>query len=63
MNNTSEKEIKSYMRLQSQLYLEPSGEINFTKLAEDTANYFNIYEGDEYIIPEEIFDWAVEVAS
>ncbi len=57
----SKKEIKDYMVLEIEHCLEPSGEINSTQLAENTAAYFGIYEGERYSIPEEIFDWAVEV--
>jgi hypothetical protein len=40
-----------------------TNEINCTKLAENTAAALNLYEDDEdYTIPEEVFDLAVEVS-
>lgn len=38
------------------------GEINCTKLAEDCANEFDYYEGDDYTIPEALFDLAVNIS-
>ena len=38
------------------------GEINCTLLAENCADVLNLYIGDEYTIPEEVFDLAVDVA-
>lgn len=39
------------------------GEVNCTKLAENCANELDLYEDDEYTIPELLFDLAVEVSA
>ena len=36
-----------------------TGEINHTLLAEMAANELNLFENDDYDIPEEIFDLAL----
>lgn len=35
-----------------------TGELNHTLLAEQTADQLNLYIGDDYEIPEEVFDIA-----
>jgi hypothetical protein len=37
-------------------------EIDCTKLAEQTAHALDIYSGNNYDIPEEVFDLAVELS-
>ena len=39
-----------------------TGEVSRTSLAEQAAEYFNCYENEDYDIPEELFEWAQEVA-
>jgi hypothetical protein len=39
-----------------------SGEVNATKLAEDAADEFDLYEPDGETIPEYLFDYTAEVA-
>lgn len=44
-------------------HIDPCNEVNCTSLAEEAADVFDLYEDHEdYVIPEEVFDWAVEVA-
>lgn len=38
-----------------------TNEINYTMLAENVANNFDIYEGDGYTIPEELFELMLSV--
>lgn len=37
-----------------------TGEINHTALAEETAQVLDFYEGDDYVIPEIVFELALE---
>lgn len=39
-----------------------TGEINHTALAEETAQVLDYYEGDNYTIPEIIFELALEAS-
>ena len=53
---------KSFMVKNLEEYIDQCNEIDCTKLAEDAANEFNIYEDEiNYEIPEWVFDLAVEV--
>jgi hypothetical protein len=38
-----------------------TGEINHTLLAEMAANQFDLYENDDFDIPEELFELALKV--
>lgn len=42
-------------------YQDSAGEWNCTLLAEDCANIFDIYENENFDIPEWVFDLAVDV--
>lgn len=61
MKKPNEAQVKAYMRtnLTDHVNLD-TGELNHTTLAENATFHFNAYEhGCE--IPEEFFDWAIEV--
>lgn len=32
--------------------------LNVTGLAEDACDHFDLYEGDEYNVPENLYEWA-----
>jgi len=60
----SEAEVKDYMEKQLELHIDVlTDEANVTQLAELACAHFDTY-GDppDYEIPEEYFDWALEVA-
>jgi hypothetical protein len=53
--------VRNTMRTFIQECRDPlTGEINCTKLAEETARALNLYVGDD--IPEELFDLAVDLS-
>jgi hypothetical protein len=54
------KVIRARMRLNVELCRDSCGEVNHTQLAETVCNELDGYEGDEYNIPEEFFEIAVE---
>ena len=56
------KPIECWMRRNVAAYVDGCGEVNATKLAEDAACECNAHVGDDYEIPEEVFDLAVIVA-
>ena len=59
----TEEEVKSWMKSNVSEYLDEVGEVNSTKLAEDAAQEFDLYEGEEDAeIPEWVFDYAAELA-
>lgn len=39
-----------------------TNEINCTTLAEQTADKFNLYEDQDYTIPEEVFEEALKIS-
>jgi len=54
---------KVMRRLADECRDRDTGEINCTKLAEETANALDLYESDDdCTIPEEVYDLAVDVA-
>ncbi|MBN2003930.1 MAG: hypothetical protein JXA21_11295 [Anaerolineae bacterium] len=54
------KRIARYMRNNAGDHLDRrTGEYNMTALAEDAAQHFDLYAGDD--VPEELFDVAYEV--
>lgn len=58
--------IRNWMRREirhhASIYIDEFNEINATKLAEDCANEFDLYEDDDCTIPQEVFDIAADVA-
>lgn len=51
--------VMKYMRLNMERCRDPrTGELNHTLLAETVANELDLYEGDDYDIPEELFEVA-----
>jgi hypothetical protein len=52
--------VKCWMRNNVRQYVDGCGEVNFTKLAEDAADEFEVYEGVECTIPEWVFEFAIE---
>jgi len=62
MSTTNTKQIKNTMISFVAEYTDSrTGEIDCTKLAEETCCALNLYEGDD--IPEYLFEMAFEVAS
>jgi len=55
------KKMLKELSINSEEY-DDSGEINCTLLAENMADKYDLYEGDNYDIPEYVFDCAVEAA-
>jgi hypothetical protein len=56
--------VRLWMRLHVEEYRDECGEINCTKLAEDAAQEYNLYQTDEQAtIPEWVFDLAVEASA
>jgi len=53
--------MKEELKFNAGIYLD-CGEVNCTKLAENCAYELDLYVGDEYTIPEEVFDLAVDTA-
>lgn len=57
----NEKKIRQWMKNNSQTCRDNlTGEMNNTMLAEQAAEEFDLYEGDECKIPDEVFDIAAE---
>lgn len=55
--------VKDYMRENVCHYIDSLGKVNTTELAELAAEHFDAYEAPpEYLIPEEYYDWASDVA-
>lgn len=52
--------VKKWMRMHLDEYTEGSGEINYTKMVEDAAMEFDLYEGEDAEIPEWVFETATE---
>lgn len=59
----SEQTVKAYMRTEIAEHVDPlTDEVNTTALAEDAAQHLDAYgPAPEYKIPEDYFDWALEV--
>lgn len=54
--------IKQYMSgVKNEFVDNITGELNYTLLAEDTADHFNLYESDGYTILDYVFEIAIEV--
>lgn len=57
----NEDTVRRWMAQNAGNYCE-CGEVRTTTLAEDAADEFDLYEDDEYTIPECVFELAAEVA-
>jgi hypothetical protein len=59
----NKSQVKQYMLEEIEEFRDPqTGEVNTTFLAEDACNFFDGYEPPpDFDIPEEYFDWALEV--
>ena len=62
-NMQNEATVKKYMRVEILDHIDPkTGEANPTGMAEDACSHFGDYgPPPDYDIPEEYFDWALEV--
>ena len=62
-DNDTQRKVRNYMRQDIDNCVESdTGEVNCTKLAENAAAQFNLYEDDATCtIPEWVFDMAVDV--
>ena len=59
----NEEQVKEYMRDNVELFIdEETGEVNCTLLAEDTAKELDLYIDAAWTIPEEVYDWAVDIS-
>lgn len=59
----NKNQVLKFMRTNAEDFRDSTtGEINCTALAEAAASQFNIYEGRDYTIPEDVFELALEVA-
>ncbi len=57
----SKKQIKTAMQRHVEECRDPrTGEVNHTLLAEQVADELDLYVGDDYEIPEEVFDLACD---
>lgn len=57
----SKKQIKNAMQRHVEECRDPrTGELNHTLLAEQVADELDLYVGDDYEIPEEVFDLATD---
>lgn len=62
-NRPSKSQVKDYLREQLCSCTNSWGEVNTTELAELAADHFEAYGSPpEYLIPEEYYDWAQDVA-
>jgi hypothetical protein len=56
------QKVKNWMRKNKEEFRDnQTGELNYTLLAEACANELDIYSDDNYNIPEELFELAVEL--
>ncbi len=62
MHNFKYSSAKSFMINNYSDYLEFDS-MNYTKLAEATAYQLNIYDEDDFTIPEWVYDLAVDIES
>jgi hypothetical protein len=59
----AERDVNRWMSLNREDYIDQCGELDCTKLAEEAADMFNLYENDdEATIPEWVFEMAAELA-
>jgi len=57
-----EGKVKAYMAGVFPDHVDPhTDELNTTMLAEGAAMKFDLYYGEDYEIPQDLFDWAIEV--
>jgi hypothetical protein len=50
------------MSLNRETYIDQrTSELDCTRLAEEAADMFNLYEGDDFTIPEWVFEMAAEL--
>lgn len=62
MSESIEKKVRAWMTQHVDEYVDECNEYDCTKLAEDAAQEFDLYEdNDTFTIPEWVFDLAVEV--
>jgi hypothetical protein len=61
--NIDTKNVKKWMKKNKNQFIDSCNEVNLTALAEAAAEEFNLYIVDmDYMIPDEVFDLAVEAA-
>lgn len=54
--NELQIKVKRWMRINLKDYIDECNELDCTRLAEDAANEFDLYEGDNCDIPEWVFE-------
>jgi hypothetical protein len=58
---SNKKQIIESMRNRVEDCRDPrTGELNHTLLAEQVAEEFELYDGHDYEIPPELFEWAAD---
>lgn len=60
---TERRRVRRWMRDVVDDYVDPSNIVNTTQLAEAAADEFEIYVGEEYDIPEWVFELAAEAGA
>ena len=55
-------DVNRWMSLNRETYIDSrTGELDCTRLAEEAADMFNLYEGDECTVPEWLFEMSSEL--
>jgi hypothetical protein len=57
---TIKKHMATELQRNQRIYDDGCGDINCTLLAENIAQKYDLYEGEDFNIPEKVFDAAVE---
>lgn len=60
---TEQIKVKRWMRIHLSEYVDECGELDCTKLAEDAAQEFDLYEGDDCDIPEWVFEASASLTN
>lgn len=62
LDTAQKRAVLRWMRSNLADYVDDSGEIMLTELAESAAGEFNVYENEDYDIPEWVFEFAFHVS-
>lgn len=63
MTNRNQQAIRKWMKDNVNSYFDECQVVNATKLAEDACAEFQLYDGDNFDIPELLFDMSAEIAN
>jgi hypothetical protein len=55
--------VKRWMRIHESEYMDECNELDCTRLAEDAAQEFDLYEGDNCDIPEWVFELSAGLSN